>query len=258
MHKGHIHNHHMPPGYSLYKTQYHSSAKPVYPILKPTAAAYAGPYHPEPTYNYYAYPRPETFSTNHIRFPDSELKKSLLNAYKQHQEEILSSTRFEQPSRTHSDITQAIVKEPGTIANYDASLPVKIPSKKPNKFEVKEILRNADVHFIDGTASEPVDYRPQQFVQYAPYQGSEASKAAYQALALGQVSKDASLVGGYSSGISNNHIDYFDQRDAASYVHGQALPEELSTAESTKIPVAVIKGTHGAASQAAFLAKLPR
>ncbi|KAL0280554.1 UNVERIFIED_CONTAM: hypothetical protein PYX00_001814 [Menopon gallinae] len=257
MHKGHVHNHHIPPGYTLHKSQYHSSAKPVYPVLKPTATSYVSSFQQEPSYNYHAYSRPDTFSTNHVRFPDSELKKSLLSAYKQHQEEILSSTRFEQPSKTHADITQAFVKEPGTISNYDASIPLKIPSKKPNKFEVKEILRNADVHFIDGTANEPIEYQPQQYVQYSPYQGLDASKAAYQALALGQVTKDTGIINGYSHGISNNHIDYYDQRDAASYVHSQQLSDELSTSESVKTPVAVIKGTHSA-SQAAFPVKVTR
>lgn len=311
-HNGHIHNHYVPAHSTpLYKSQLYSP-KPTSPtFIKPSSPPYLppssetpstgfasfsqeNPYqsqdYSKPHHNYHAYPKPEspnTFTSNNVRFPDSfETTKNSNNFYSNHQTE---SQGLSEASRPHEELTQAIIKEPGVINNHDASLPLKIPTQKPNHFAVNEILKNADIHYVDGneqpqnseqsdsyehlkpapttysTPSESVHQTYPAF-QFQESQYFDPSQSAFQTYAIEQMNPE-NRPPSYASnhqGLSNQ-IEFYDPRinpaDFASNVYQTNYLQnehELGTSETLKIPVAIFRGIQNTNGQGMFALALKR
>ena len=308
-HNGHIHNHYV-PAYStpLYKSQLYSP-KPTSPtFIKPSSPTYLppssetppsgfasfsheNPYksqdYSKPHHNYHAYSQPDspdTFTSNNIRFPDSfESSKGSSNFYSNHQTE---SQGLSEASRPHEELTQAIIKEPGVINNHDASLPLKIPTQKPNQFAVKEILKNADIHYVDGneqpqsieqsdtyenhkpappTYSNPSETFQQTHptFQFHESQIFDPNQPTFQTYAIEQMNHQNAP--SYASNHQTNQIEFYDPRinpaDYASNVYQTNYLQnehELGTSETLKIPVAIFRGIQNTNGQGMFTLALKR
>lgn len=267
----------MPSGYStpLYKTHSYSP-KPTPPTyIKPSTPPYLPPSQEAPSnfnsfpedntfkqpeqeayteapYNYHANPRPGAQNGNQVRFPENAGQQSFQNPAFTSQDGSLGLSSFAS-SRPHNDVTQAIIGETGVINNYDASLPVKIPTQKPNVFQVKEILKNADLVYVDGNEtprpSEPNYPTPKPQYNYVPYQPPhqifDPSQFTFQTVNVDQSNTHSNS---QENEVQQNHLDYYDPRDIAFQYSAQApssnhlQEQELGTSDTIKIPVAIFKG----------------
>lgn len=307
LHNGHIHNHYVPVHSTpLYKSQLYSP-KPTSPtFIKPSTPPYLPPSveapstgfggfsqensfkpesqeYPKPSYNFHAHPQSES---NHIRFPDTfESTKISDNYYNNHQTE---SSGLGEGSRPHEELTQAIIKETGVINNHDASLPLKIPTQKPNQFQVRDILKNADIHYVDGNEQPQsneeaannyenhnnnvyerptsVQFQEQQtHFQYQQPQIFDPNQQAFQAFAMVQSNPES--IPNFASNHQGvmNHLEYFNPRVnpfeyspnlyQSNHLQGE---QELGTSDSVKIPVAIFRGIQDTNGQGMFALAVKR